>query len=382
MSRRNDRKERKDRKAAGSDGASERSGDRSSTGEQGPWRKPIELTAMGELAPPRPGDRFVSCSVSPAGEAVVAWVPGEDHARLHQRDVAGIGSFARARLDRPASLRVTLDEGGAGAKAIAARDVRELLEIETAFPTVHWMPDEELLVVGGRARRRGGDPDHNAVVCGLDGQPARSGCVGDGVGIVSTTASGAIWIGYSDEGVIGNRGWGEGRGTEPIGAAGWNRFDRQLVRTWSPPPQIIDCYALSTFGEECFVCPYTDWPILRASPTRSGTCRLDRWATANITGATALLSDGSIAALFGGYEERDRVAFGEMVGDSVRIAKRRGQLVLDGQPLPAAPLLIGRDGRLHVFFLPPHGGAGGVRWYVVELWRLAEALGHPSGSGN
>jgi hypothetical protein len=391
MSRRDDRKGRKapgkDGASDGaSDGATDRRGDRSSTaGVQaaaGPWRQPIELTAMGELLPPSPGDRFVSCSVSPVGEAVVAWVPGEDHARLHQREVSGLGSFARARLDRPVSLRVTLDAGGAGSKAVVARDVRELREIETAFPSVHWMPDEELLVVGGRARRRGGDPDHNAVVCGIDGQPARSACVGDGVGIVSTTASGAVWVGYTDEGVFGNRGWGGGPGTEPIGASGWNRFDGQLVRTWSPPPEIVDCYALSTSGEACFVCPYTDWPILRAAPTRTGTCRLDRWATANISGARAVLSDGSIAALVGGYDERDRVAFGEMMGDSVRIAKRRGKLVLDGQPLTSEPRLVGRDGILHAFFLPPHGGAGSVRWYAVELWRLAEELGHPGGSGN
>lgn len=327
--------------------------------DRGPDR-PIELLPVRALDPPRPDDVVVSFSVSPAGEALVAWASPADHARLHARDARRGSSFARTRVDPPgAALRVTIDgvEGG--------REVVELTGVTTCFPTVHRLPGDRLLVLGGRAAYRSGDPDHNAIVFGADGRRARSGCVGDGVTAASVTAAGAIWIGYFDEGVFGNLGWGDGPASQPIGAPGWNRFDAELARTWSHPEEgeIADCYALTTTGEECLICPYTEWPILRVSAGD----RLERWSN-SIHGAHAMLAFGPQLALVGGYsDERDRVVTGTLQRrGGLQLSPARGQLLLGGAPWAARTRLTGRDGVLHTFFEN--------QWYAVELAQLVETL--------
>jgi hypothetical protein len=147
-------------------------------------------------------------------------------------------------LDRPATLRVTIDGDG-------YQTIRELTAVRCAFPSVHTLPDDRLLVVGGRAlfTKQGGEP--NAEVFDADDRLALEACVGDGIQSISTTRRGAIWVGYFDEGVIGNYGWG-GRGRRPIGAGGLNCFGPDLSLRWSYPDsgEILDCYALTTTGED------------------------------------------------------------------------------------------------------------------------------------
>ncbi|MFI7578403.1 hypothetical protein [Micromonospora sp. NPDC049497] len=59
---------------------------------------------------------------------------------------------------------------------------------------------------------------------------------------------GKLWVGYFDEGVYGNFGWG-GPGPAPIGATGIARFTETLHPEWHFPTDdlspIDDCYALN-----------------------------------------------------------------------------------------------------------------------------------------
>jgi hypothetical protein len=319
----------------------------------------VDVPRVQGIEPARAGDVVVSFTISPDGEAVVAWASAQDSNRLHARDTRNGASFARRVLDRPATLRVTVDGPGEPARA---RVVRELSDVTCCFPNVHRLPGEALLVVGGRAAAHGGNPDHNALVFGADDRRAASGCVGDGVQSVSVTAGGAIWIGYFDEGVCGNYGWGE-NGIQPIGAAGLNRFDADLTLRWSHPVEgeIFDCYAMTTTGEDCWVCPYTEWPILRIGQPD----RVERWRN-SITGAHAMLASGTQVALIGGYSgERDRVVIGSLERGVFRQVAE-GQLTVGGQPWSTVDRMCARDGMLHAL-------AGGC-WHASDLWRLFTAL--------
>lgn len=333
--------------------------------ELGPPR-PLEMQEVRALAPAAPGDELVSFAVSPAGEAVTAWASPEDRARLHGRSPRGA---PQTLLSPPgATLRVAVD--GAQRPESGHPELRELRELRVlrgvlpANPSVHLLPGGETLVVGARAARRGGDPQHNAVVYGAAGEVVRSACLGDGISQVATTASGRIWVGYFDEGVFGNFGWG-GVGAEPIGAAGWNGFDASLERVWTHPDpeegEIADCYALTTSGEDCLVCPYTDWPILRA---RGG--RLQRWR-GSVSGASELLVMGHELALVGGYQdERDRVVAGALERERLSLLPGRGQLRICGAPWRARSPLTSRDGVLHTVL--------DGTWYALELPAIVEAL--------
>jgi hypothetical protein len=53
--------------------------------------------------------------------------------------------------------------------------------------------------------------------------------IGDGVARVRVARSGHVWVGYFDEGVYGNYGWGGGGGgPAPLGAPGLVRFSPDL----------------------------------------------------------------------------------------------------------------------------------------------------------
>lgn len=323
--------------------------------------RPLEMLAVAEVSPPRAGDVLLSLSVSPQRELVCGWASGQDHARLCGRAPSG---SPQTLLPPPgATLRVTVHDS---ARPKSGRpELRELREVTPANPSVHLLPGGETLVVGARAAWRGGDPQHNAVVYGADGRAARSACLGDGVNRVATTACGQVWVGYFDEGVFGNFGWGGG-GAAPIGAPGWNRFDRELQLAWSHPEpeegEIADCYAMTITDETCAVCPYTDWPILSADLAGGF-----RRAKNSVGGAHELLVDPYGTALIGGYgEERARVVMGLELNGQLHLSPLRGELRLAGQPWRGGGFMTSRDGALHAL-------VEGT-WATLAAPQIAEAL--------
>ncbi len=74
------------------------------------------------------------------------------------------------------------------------------------------------------------------------------------IGHVQAATDGTIWVGYGDEGIFGNFGWG-GPGPAPIGARGIVQFSPSLDVVWEYPRSdssnlepIDDCYALNVVG--------------------------------------------------------------------------------------------------------------------------------------
>jgi hypothetical protein len=174
---------------------------------------------------------------------------------------------------------------------------------------------------------------------------------GDGVHQVRSTPLGEIWIGYSDEGIYGNFGWG-GPGPAPIGRSGLARFDADLNMTWEYPrtetiPPIDDFEALNV-ATDVWACYYSDYPLARI---QDGSVRT--WRT-GLTSASALLVDDDRVAFFG-----SQATFGRIEGDNLRVTGN-APLALPRDASARGTQLIGQGPKLNV--LTPDG-----TWYVGDL---------------
>jgi hypothetical protein len=188
-----------------------------------------------------------------------------------------------------------------------------------------------------------------------DGSVARRAVLGDGIGHVLATESGKVWVGYFDEGVYGNYGWGN-PGPEPVGAPGIIRYAADLRPEWRYPgggeaEPIDDCYALNVAGETAWATYDSDFPVVRIA---DDTVR--SWPGSG-SAAHALIADGTRGALVGGYgKDRDRL----LVGDLDRDRFRPYRLALPGgRALPPSVRLIARGADLHAF--------AETTWYRLHL---------------
>jgi len=176
-------------------------------------RHAVDLRRHAELAPAQPGDVLVTMSVGPRNEAIAVWSDPPGRQALHGRTTQpGGASFADPATAVGVAVRVVTYAPGITA-------VVRVPELRLAHCHVQPLPDDQILIVAARCRWRPDHPDTNAVVLNPDGSVARRAVLGDGIGHVLATDSGKIWVGYFDEGVYGNYGWGNPR-PEPIGAPG------------------------------------------------------------------------------------------------------------------------------------------------------------------
>jgi hypothetical protein len=114
--------------------------------------------------------------------------------------------------------------------------------------------------------------DRNAVVYGSDGHVIAQEVLGDGIAEVLADRAGYVWVGYTEEGIYGNYGWGRPGSPKPVGASGLVRWSPDLRPAWrypdlaSPFGPIDDCYALNIDGTTAWMCHDGDFPILRTLP--------------------------------------------------------------------------------------------------------------------
>src|SRR5262245_51164645 len=189
----------------------------------------VSLRHHGDLTAPHPDDELVTVSIGPSGEAAVLW-----------STPAGRATLVGRVKDRPAvAVRVATYWPDPG-------PVVEISDFDLAFPKPAPLPGGRVLVLSSRCRWWPGGADRNAVVFDDAGVRVAEGVVGDGIEHVFTTSAGDIWVGYFDEGVVGNVGWG-GPGPAPIGRGGIVRFAADLSLRWSFPldTSMVDCYALN-----------------------------------------------------------------------------------------------------------------------------------------
>jgi hypothetical protein len=252
--------------------------------------EPVNLSVV-------PGCRVVSTNIGVNGEVIRMWAPEAIADLLFATEKQpNWASFPTTHTEEPYSATVVIDGTGGSSE-------RKLPLLSATFPMVQPLPGGELLVVAPRCQRsEDGSHELNARVFDSDGV-VREFCLGDGIEHVQTNSMGQIWVGYFDEGVFGNFGWGGPDGPAPMGAEGLVCYDPAGKATWKFKPNkeldyIVDCYALNVAGDCVWACYYTDFPIIRVD----GQGKVDSWQT-NLRGPRELAVSGTSVLAFGGYGE-------------------------------------------------------------------------------
>lgn len=303
---------------------------------------------------PETGDALISASIGPAGEVVALWSAAADLPELTARTTSpGGATFPGTRTSRPLAARVTTHAPG---MAITTR----ISALSTTYPSVQPLPDGQVLVVGSRCRWRPEGPEHNATVYDSTGTVLLESTLGDGIEHVRTTCRGDVWVGYFDEGVYGNFGWGDADAPPPLGASGLTRFSPTLTGKWQFPSEtgwgpIDDCYALNVADDVVWACYYSDFPVVRI---HNGT--VTGWRNDDVHGAKAIAADGSRIALYGGYgPDRNRLVAGVLADGRLQVTGEYQIVRPDGSPLPAGTYVTGSGPDLHIL--------AGEEWSKIGL---------------
>lgn len=216
-----------------------------------------------------------------------------------------VDAFGRAHwlLRGPAAPRDLYD-----AVVVTVQDGRSqetrLSSVRAEFPKLDALPDGGFVVVDSRTRTG----REQVQVFDALGRPSWSFTVGDGVGQLLADESGDLWVGYFDEGVLGDelsapciRCW-SGTGT-PV----WE---------YSPPPGAeypMDCYALNVGRRAAWAYPYTEFPLIEARKGRPARVR-----STPVRGAHGVAVHGDRVAFLGEYQDApDRLLHGRLTETSV-----------------------------------------------------------------
>jgi hypothetical protein len=317
----------------------------------------VQASRHATIAPAQPGDVRVCASIGPEGELFALWTARGDLPALTPTATGSGGKRRAHESPRPVAVRATRH---VPEPALVTR----IDELRIPYVTAQPLPGGRTLVVGSRARFRPGGADRNAVVFDADGHAVADATVGDGIVHVRSTLGGDVWVGYFDEGVFGNLGWGGLDGPDPIGRHGLNRYTADLELAWRFPSHtanpwgaIIDCYALNVSGGTAWTCYYTGFPVVRI---RDGV--VTHWHS-DVEGPTALVVGDSRIALVGGYgDRRDLVTVGTLGDDRVHVTEERRLVLPDDRPLPRGAIVTGRGADLHILTEDA--------WYRLDLAQL------------
>jgi hypothetical protein len=299
------------------------------------------------------GFRCVSTGIGAWGEAIRLSVPAQMvEGVFGTAEQSGWASSPKTHTDQTYAAIVSVTTA-------TNTIVRQLPIIATAYPIVQTLPKDNLLVVAQRSQRSSdGTHEQNAKVYRADGALAAEFCLGDGIEHVQADKAGRLWVGYFDEGIFGNFGWGTGEGATPLGVAGLVCYDTRGRKLWEfqPPPgfeDMADCYALNVAEEAVWACYYTDFPIVCVDPQR----HTKAWTT-ELSGPRALAVSGDSVLAYGGHKHRQDC-------NLLRLRDGRAEHVAQvtlhlPHPLdPSAGRVIGRDNLLHLF-TPDE-------WYVFSV---------------
>jgi hypothetical protein len=307
--------------------------------------------------PVKDGFSVVSCSVDCKGDAL-RLLARSDLARLvfSREQSPGSASFPLTRSDKPyaALLEVT--------NHYSSYEI-EIHDLVSTFPLIERLPGERILIVSPRCTRyKDGSHELNAKIYGLDGKLQEELLLGDGIQHLQVDQGGRIWVGYFDEGVYGNFGWGGSGNAAPVGAAGLVCFSDKGEKLWEYQPvsgtdSISDVYALNVFGDEAWAYYYTGFPLVRVGHD----WKVAAWIS-QTAGARAFAVHDESILLFGGYDDGPTACRLLHLGNTDQPVENGVTLSLpDGGKLADATM-IGRGHILHVF--------AGEIWYQFSARHL------------
>jgi hypothetical protein len=221
------------------------------------------------------------------------------------------------------------------------------------FPIVEQFPDGRWLVTNSRSRGQG-----NARMYGADGTEERHIELGDGIEHIKIDDHQRIWVGWFDEGVMGNRHWRLPGLRFPPSAYGIAAFDeRGVLIKHAASLAITDCYALNVSRDTAWACTYTDFPIRQITIERELA-----WPT-NLSGTRALaVSYPHVLAASGYKDAANRVVLLRL--DDQRVGSLGEWRLPFGVDYPAS-MLDGREDELHVVC-----DRQWLRWRVREFAKL------------
>jgi len=306
---------------------------------------------VGALQAPAGFDQLITVSVGPDGGPVALWARPADQADIQGRYEGGGGAtFPETRTSsRP---RVAL--ASYSTRSIVPQHLVSVDDLPVAHPLVQPLPNGEFLVVGGRCAWRPEGPERNALIVGSDGTINRKGTLGDGIEHMLVDDNGEVWIGYFDEGIFGNFGWGS-PGPEPLGSQGLVRWSTQFEKLWEyravDDYWLADCYALNVSAARAWACPYTDFPLLQIDADGTTVHR-----TTDVSGPMGLIVAGESVGLIGDYKYGGSLLVGSL-GDLSRL--RKSELGMpDGRLVPPGTLVC--RGSVAHFFV-------GTNWFAFDL---------------
>ncbi len=219
----------------------------------------VRLERVNRLVPPDTGLQLVSSSVTWDGKIVALWVPDAEMAAFDPDLENYPGSRTRTNWGAVVTVH------GSQTQVVA-----RLRGLSVAHPFVQLLPQGRVLVVGARCEWNPAGAERNALVYDGQGRLIIQATLGDGIEHLRTTSAGNVWVGYFDEGIYGNYGWGGIGGSVPMGLPGIVCFTSQLERAWeysvesnSSLDPIHDCYALNVDGESVWPYYYSDFPVVR-----------------------------------------------------------------------------------------------------------------------
>ncbi len=306
----------------------------------------MHLRHHAKLVPVLPDESLVAASIGPSGELIALWSGAEGYGALTSRlEQPGWASFPNSRTEEPVSARVTYHTP-------ERTRVLRLSELPIAHPHIQPMPAGGLLLVGARCRWRPEGAERNAIHIDADGDTIREATLGDGIEDIKVTLSGEVWVGYFDEGIYGNYGWGRPGSPEPIGASGIVQFNAHLEPAWHCPyPVGVGPESLNLIRDAVWA---RDGSILRISERQAV------WWTTTTDHARTLIAEGTTVALVSGYRDQmDRVLIGQVGSGDFTIDSKYRINFPDDRPLTAEARVIGRGPELHV--------VTATDWYRLDL---------------
>ncbi|MGA3046557.1 MAG: hypothetical protein ABSD67_08045 [Terracidiphilus sp.] len=293
---------------------------------------------------PKPdGFRNVSTSIGDSGEAIRLWVREAEADAVFATESRAGASIGKSRTEQTYSAKVLVTDAGGTIE-------HQLPSMTATFPMIQTLPDDELLVVAPRCQRfKNGTHEMNARVHDSKGSVKCEFCLGDGIEHTQADCDGHIWVGYFDEGIFGNCGWGESGDATPLGNSGLVCYDRLGNKVWSfAPPvgfdSIADCYALNVTKSGVWACYYTDFPIISIDSSWD----VRGWVTA-LSGVRALAVSGNSVLAYGGYTENRKACKLLQLRDRKAEEVAEVQLRLPNGLDLGESNVIGRGGFLHVF---------------------------------